>query len=287
MKKIKKEFMVDYLENLCALHIVQQKLESKYDQMIDEKQYSKKKLSSIKAPEPPEKKSAIGLIFLALFGIFVIIISGVDAMPTLLSWFFAPCGWFITIVYGIWAVGRMIKNAMLQSEYDSAYEKYSAQWDEESDNYDSVTEYANNNIAILDKRINEVKAALAEMYSANIISRPYRNIYAAMYFYDWFATGSSDDLDMAINTYVLEEIKERLDIIIEQQSQMLINDKIIIANQYRTEQKLEAYHNKMINKMDKMQMSMDEQNECMRIIESNTRAMAYFSAADYLKNIFK
>lgn len=104
-----------------------------------------------------------------------------------------------------------------------------------------------------------------------------------VYLYDWFGTSGADDLDHALSMFVLEEIKARLDRIIEQQSEMILNQQLMIANQQKT-QELQIAHAKMMrNKVQQLQATEEERLRYDRMIEANTRGMAYFAVADYLR----
>lgn len=64
---------------------------------------------------------------------------------------------------------------------------------------------------------------IQELYSVNIIPSRYRGIYGVLYLYDWFGTSQADDMDKALNVYVLEQIRDRLDKIIANQAEMILN----------------------------------------------------------------
>ena len=142
---------------------------------------------------------------------------------------------------------------------------------------DNARKEIDGKIQKVDNECREIEVLINRMYQTNIIPMRYRDFYAAIYLYDWFAFGSSDDMDMALNTYVLENIKDKLDIVIRNQSQSIINQQQIIANQYRSMEQQRAYQNAMRVKMDQLQLTQEEELKYTKMIESNTAAMAYFS----------
>lgn len=138
-------------------------------------------------------------------------------------------------------------------------------------------------IGKLNNEIKHTQRLLDDAYRVNIIPTHYRNKYAALFLYDWFNTGGSDDLDMALNMFVLEEIKEKLDMIIRNQSTIILNQRIMQAQQQKTIEQQNEHNRLMRNKLDQLCISSQEHNRYLSMIESNTAATAYFAAADYLK----
>ena len=133
--------------------------------------------------------------------------------------------------------------------------------------------------------LDKISAVIDCAYNVNIIPRHYRDIYTAVYLYDWFSTGMSTDLDHALSMFVLEEIKAKLDIIISKLDDVLINQSHIISNQERAIAQQEADNKRLMNKLNDMQATEEERNCYLNMIESNTRATAYFAAADYIRKL--
>lgn len=130
-----------------------------------------------------------------------------------------------------------------------------------------------------------VSTLLQKSYGANVIPGQYRNVYAAMYLYDYFRNSRADDLDLVLNTFVLEQIKERLDIIIASQSEMILNQRILMANQEKSIEQQRFHHDQLMDKLDQIHAQGEERNLYEQMIESHTAASAYFAAAEYIRNI--
>lgn len=129
----------------------------------------------------------------------------------------------------------------------------------------------------------KVDELLKKAYQANIIPGRYREMYAAVYLYDWFSNGLSDDLDMALNTFVLEVIKDKLDIIIKNQAEELINQRIMIANQQKSMEQQERHHRELMGKLDEIQTTEEERNSYLQMINANTATSAFYAQATYLR----
>lgn len=284
MARYKREFLVPYLADLSALHMTKQKLKSNYEQALDNKIALERELAALKAPDLPIlEDTGLQIAGLAV-GIFCIFVSWFDIV--IISFLAGVVGWMCTISAVIWIRSVKRSNAEKEWAYQHAYERYTKQRDSKKESLDGSIMVSYALKEIYETNAKEIDAVLNKMNAANVIPRRYRDdIYAVFYLYDWFSTGGSDDLDMALNTYVLEEIKDRLDVVIHQQSLSLINQRVMIANQYRSMELQEKYHREMVAKVDQLQLTAEEHSQYLQMIEGNTAAIAYFAAVDYIKKL--
>ena len=107
----------------------------------------------------------------------------------------------------------------------------------------------------------------------------------AVYLYRYFSSSREDDVDSVLKTFILEEIKAKLDQIISMQSEIILNQERMMANQ-RTSLEAQRQHQQyMESKARQIASSIDEQNTYMEMTAANTAATAYFAAANYFSNI--
>ena len=286
MTKINREFLIPYLKNLCTLHMIESALESKKYALEQESSGCMNKITAVRRQKPVlEGEYSVGAqIFGVVVGLLILIVS-VNVDHDFFGSFLCVVGLLFLFINGGILVYRKCSNAEINREYNDEYEYYKELVESTEEECRDKNLVITAQIDMIDAQIQEVKSVYENMYSANIIQKGYRDKYAVTYLYDWFYYSVSDDIDAAINAYVLEQIKERLDIIIEQNERKLINDAIIISNQYKSMEAQKLYHDDMVNKLNQLKMSVDDQNLYLRIIDSNTQAIAYFSAANYLKKL--
>lgn len=130
--------------------------------------------------------------------------------------------------------------------------------------------------------VNEIKSLnnlLTETYSINIIPRQFRNLAGVYYLYDYMST-SQESLQSALLNYNVNKINIRMDKMIEQQSDMIIQ-------QYVTNSRLEAMQNQ--NHRIMRQLSNIEQNseitaKYSAITAANAKAITFFEGYKFLKN---
>ena len=135
------------------------------------------------------------------------------------------------------------------------------------------------------RELSRVEKLLQQAYVVNIIPRYYRGLYPAVYLYDWFRYSQEDDIAMALNMFVLEEIKSKLDRIIDNQSEIILNQYIQEANQRRVMEQDNDHHQQLMRKLDRISNQNDDRNNYLKMIASTSAADAYFSAANYLRNL--
>lgn len=303
MARYNRDFLVPYLHDLCALYLAERKLESNIANTMENiKSCSHEHWP--KPPREPEGMSIPGWVWFALiFGGFWIVaghfmvfeIIGGDSLRTEQIGFAWTMSLFALFFLGATPLYFGIREYRWEVEFDKKhkrdYEILLERYAEDLKQAYLDNEHKANQLPILENQLREQKAELEKLrdvrrfvYGANIIPTHYRNFYATVFLYDWFAYGSSDDLDMALNTFVLEEIKDRLDRIIEQQSEMILNQRKMLAKQQESIDAQDQHNNMMRQKLDQLQATEDERLRYERMAETNTAATAYFTAATYLKS---
>lgn len=292
MARYDREFLVPYLEDICALQLSKRKIKNMIASSEEEiSEINQAALNSVEAPkleayegEASTKGLGTGCLgcilgIAAVVSFFVALFSGEQGMLVL------P---LILAISGIWLTiqfmgakdeaNQQIKARNDERERDHALEQAAALMAVEPKN-NAVYE----RIETLKQEADKVDALLEKAYSANVIPRWYRDLYPAIYLYDWFSNSRADDLDIALNTLVLEQIKDKLDIIIRNQGESIINQRIMIANQKKSMEQAERHHAEQMMKLDSICASNEERNMYLSMIEANTAASAYFLAAHYLR----
>lgn len=297
MAKYNREFLVPYLENICALHIIEKKLQEQCDNLRGNVSSHMNASSNIHAPSRPYPLPILTVGRVISFAIGCILIYWAWIYPIIHHIKMEPFSAFVACNLLAAAIIIPLIVIPIKRMYDTKRENEEAQrsYSEELYEYELARNYAKkryNQGLELNKTLhrymqesNKVSDVLQKMYNANIIPLHYRDLYASVYLYDFFRTSHSDDLDMALSLYVLEQIKSKLDIVIQNQSEMILNQCIMMANQQKTFQQQQAYHDRMMDKLNLIQVQGEERNQYLQMIESNTAASAYFAAAEYIRSI--
>lgn len=137
---------------------------------------------------------------------------------------------------------------------------------------------------LTESRIEEVKQLREKAYSANIIPRQYRNIYAVHYLYEYMDTSQENDLDRVIQTFVLEEIKSRLDSIIEQQTEIILNQRCLIAKQEQSSKIMIENHKQKMQQLAMLNENSVNQTKYLQMINTNLAVSNYFAYHDYIRS---
>lgn len=293
MAKYNREFLVPYLQNVCALHLAYNKINKEiidWNKIIKDLEVGQ---ANPKPKEPvKENPYTSGRIFCIVFGIIGVLSSFSvfdDAPDDEIGFRFFL---FIVVLlssiflFVVFPIG-LIKSTKAENiervrkyQYEVAfYNEVNELNESKKARIPACIEHKN----YWSQELQQVKQLLRHAYSANIIPSRYRDTYVAVYLYDWFSTSQADDLDMALNMFVLEEIKEKLDIIIARQSESILNQRMILANQQRSYEQQQRYSAMMRSKLNRIAASNEERNIYLSMIESNTAATAFFAEADYLR----
>lgn len=305
MAQYSREILVPYLQDICSLHLAERKLTNKIihlEQTVKSLQVGKSN------PLPKEPKETFAYRFVlpwlvvALASVFLLIrfVIWSLSLPSYFQWsdswrlifklnHFGGIGVCIILVAsGVFALVQALaaqdNNVKLENQYRKDLYTYKMTEEKNRLNRQRIPDLQNDISKYTTER-NKVAALLRNAYSANIIPRQYRDIYPAVYLYDWFSTSRATDLDMALNMFVLEQIKDKLDKIIRNQSEIILNQSIMMANQQQALDQQERNSYIMRSKLDRIATSNEERNMYLSMIESNTATTAYFATVDYIKNI--
>ena len=114
-------------------------------------------------------------------------------------------------------------------------------------------------------------------YSANIIPQQYRNIHAVWFIHD-FITTSSETLSSALLHCDLDEIKQKLDTIIEQQKEIIINQSVMMAQN----EELISQNQQTLNKLASIETNTAKAGQYAKIAANNAEACAWIGIAKYI-----
>lgn len=120
------------------------------------------------------------------------------------------------------------------------------------------------------------------VYGVNIIPSNYRNLYAAHYLYQYFSSSDADDIDMILQTFVLEEIKDRLDDILERQTEMILNQRAMIANQEAANAAMAKRHEQQMKQIASLNENAKNQTKYLSMINANLAVSNYFAYKEYI-----
>lgn len=131
----------------------------------------------------------------------------------------------------------------------------------------------------IENEIQEAKGLLQKAYDINIIPKQFRNIYAIWFIHDYIAT-STESLSAALLQCNLDEIKQKLDTIIEQQREMIINQRILMAqNAQMIEQNQQT-----LSRLASIENNTERAAQYAEIASNNAEACAWIGLANYIKD---
>ena len=122
-------------------------------------------------------------------------------------------------------------------------------------------------------------------YDQNILAKPYRNLPALIYIYDYISTSSASLSETLLHEHIdygIKKIVERLDYIIKQ-------NQAIIFNQHRQEarnQTMIDQNQKMLSTLRRTEANTEQTAQYAKLSANYSRTCAYFSMANYLEKNF-
>ncbi len=171
-------------------------------------------------------------------------------------------------------IGSIDKNNETRAVYERAKEA-------ESRRLKTETALKKGAVSMREAVFEEYTAAsnlLEKAYSVNIIPKPFRNIHAVYYLYDYICT-SNQSFTSALLFSDLDDIKRKLDTIIYQQQEIIINQSIEIAQN----QSLIEQNQRSLKKLASIEHNTEKAMQYTEIAAINSEACAWIGVANYIK----
>lgn len=300
MANYNRNILVPYLQDLCSIELICSKLEHR----ISDAEKNVNRLTEIcnrKVTDPVTIKKSLFIgddwkqdIYICIPGAIIIAIA-ILVLATLGKYagLFKVIGW-LGILYG--ALFFVMAKSKAQEDYSNAeyrYKEYVAKHDAERKRNAEFRNALPARRAELDKARQELSALRTNYanattlrnrtYDINIVPRQYRNIYAVYYLYDFFSTSRENDLEKVIQTFVLEEIKQKLDKIIRQNENILLNQRVQLALQEQQNRVISENHRNELKQLAKMERNQELQLDYQKMITANQEVTNFLLAADFYK----
>lgn len=292
MAQYNHEVLVNYLRDVYSMELLVRKIqENIYSTRkdIQHEQAIVAKAESTPIPTENELSPKKDISPYLIAGFITLFISlGFFTLPTIgaLS---GLLGISVSIAIFFWA-GSVSSDNTESQEIERRIIKESFQNDIEE--YENLLALANSYRAILPSQINdynttvshlqEAKEKLQQVYSVNIIPNKYRTIYVAYYLYDYISSCRETDVDRVLQTMLLEQIIAKLDKIIAQQEEIILNQRMQLAKQDYLIAQSKQQHTEQMKILYGLEKNQQIQNDYLAMTEANTRITNYFVTADYI-----
>lgn len=303
MANYDRRFLVPYLQDLCSLELmcakIQRNIMSTENKVNELTNICNKKVYDPTTPRLEQfyddnnsGKSLIGAgCIIELVGNIIVSLLA----NTTLGMIFYPIIFILrwgVIIFGILSIlfglsylhddnsNAKYKYAKSVSEYE-AVRKRNAEFRNSLPARRRELDKANEELGNLRTNYASAKKLRNQAYGINVVPRQYRNIYAVYYLYDFFSTSKETNLENVIQTFVLEEIKQKLDKIIQQNEQIILNQRVQIALQENQNRTIANNHRLEMQKLAKMECNQELQLDYQKMIETNQEVTNFILATDF------
>lgn len=292
MARYDRRLLVPYLADVCSVELLVFRLEKQIQKAKENVWWFEDKLKKDVEPKKiPEysldemkKYRKWGVIFILCASALLWFATSVDSGGTFLEIMIVALvgfsGWNFFLSWNAYDLWHQYESK--RESYQEAYAAYQSREPERQRNQKNLDAWMCEK-ELLEQRLQDVIRLREEAYDANVIPIQYRNIYAAHFLYNFFRSGQSDDLDQVLQIFVLEEIKSRLDRIIEQQTEIILNQRVMMANQEKANKMLAANHEKEMRQLAQLNQNAERRNQYLQMINCNLAISNYFAYHDYIR----
>lgn len=209
-------------------------------------------------------------------------------------WKWTPLGASVPIAIALimlcgWISESNAQRKSAQKKYDTEmywYEKKiqdNEAWRNNLPQYRIALQRERQYLDVLNQHLIEARSLRNDVYGVNIIPSKYRTVHVAYYLHDYFSTCRENDLDKIIQTMLLDEIVQRLDIIIMQNEEIILNQRIQLAMQEQQNRSLAEHQRKELQTLARMERNQELQMDYQHMIAKNQAVTNFLLAADYLR----
>lgn len=130
----------------------------------------------------------------------------------------------------------------------------------------------------IEKEAQTAKELLDKAYSTNIIPQQFRNIYAVWFIHNYLST-SNETLTSALLHCDLDNIKQKLDTIIDQQRDIIMNQAILAAQNNQ----IMEQNQRSLKHLAAIEQNVEISAQYSQIAANNAEACAWIGVANYLQ----
>lgn len=198
-----------------------------------------------------------------------------DLFPSLFSfvgWTFTIIAILVSLLFVIMFLGSKIDDS---NAYRRALQEYNqtnakiARFINSIPSLNNELQKYQNRLFDSEEILKNAESLKNKLYNVNVIPRRYRTIHCAYYLYDFFESGRENDLDSVIQTMLLDKIVQQLSKIIEQNEDIILNQRITIAILEESNQEQRNFHNQQLKKMARIEQNQERQNDYLQMIDLN------------------
>lgn len=275
-----RDVMVQYLYNLRTLEIAKAKLLEKQQKQFDK--YNRLGIAkTISQPQGHPIASIVSgcvLIGASLVGTIGLIFAFFHQNDSLEIWSLVTV--ILTIIpfplsFGILFLIRGFSKRKAQQEAERLKQADNARVQKEIFERQKLRRDIEN----LQKEINKADALLQKAYSVNIVPAPYRNIQAVFYLYEYLST-SYETIQNALLHCNFNEMKMKMDVVIQQQSDMLLEQAVQSA---RLED-MRTQNSRLLQHAAATERNTALAAKYSRIAANNAEVNAWIGLANYFKD---
>ena len=286
MANYDRRILVPYLQDVCCAEMLCRKLEQdiRYAKAEADKYAGWANASYPYPPEPlrNEHWKHDDIVGVCGFSAFALGALCIPVIGVIFSLIFMGC-----IVMGLFNVWKDAREA--DKKYDIAMSNYAQRCANIHRQRESIPEWRatarkwEEKVEIQKKRLMDAQKMRGDLYSVNIIPSRYRTIHAAYYLYDFFSSGRETDLERTIQTMLLDEIVQRMDRLIAQNQEIILNQRMLFAQQEQRNRDDNDRHLDKMRHIAQIEENQQRQTDYQNMIARNQQVTNFFLAADYLR----
>lgn len=295
MASYDRRFLVPYLQDVCSAEMLCSRLEKEIAQCNNNVQwYANAANQRIVDPPYPSFSNYTDKDSSGSGGIIIgSVIAVIGLLALMIGWVIIGIG---VMIYG--GIGILVglsevsdENERRNKKYNEALEIYNKRIEQNKQLRAQIPQYQESlrawgqHLDGLKSGLSKAQALRNSVYSVNIIPSKYRNVHVAYYLFDYFSTCRENDLDKIIQTLLLDQIVQKLDRIIDQNDEIILNQRYQIALEEQQNRMIAENHRRELKKIAQLESNQQLQLDYQNMIARNQEVTNFFLADEYIQKL--
>ena len=274
MARYDRRLLIPYLRDLYCTELLLLKKKEEQQKTLEKRRKLRDQLQAEEIVDEPAEQSSAGLWILCLLS--VLMCTAVILSAIFLDSHVALFGILLlgSVLIGAVCIVFLIRKRKLRKE-QLMERRQRSKWEEEQERLCRRIEYCEQYLEELGEMCNILHGIRHSLYSVNIIPVHYRTLYVVQYLFEYFKTSKADDVDLVLQTFAIEEIREPHQGVSRKLADLTLRQRMVLSNQMVGDEEQRRYAEVQLQAVAEMAENVDLQLQYQRIILENWNLSNY------------
>lgn len=281
MARFDRKILLPYLRDLYSVELLVLKRQKQYQDLCSLMHKYEQQLENDREPEAEVKASAMGLVILSMVAVVLCVAAVTSAAMIRSNRILLPVSVFL-LVLDAFCIVLLLRNIRRYQKASARYATYQKAMDQYQSGerkrvqIRSQISECKRQIVEFAEQSNELGSIRHSLYSANVIPASFRTVHAVRYLFHYFQSSKADDVDMVLQIFAIQELKQEHKVISRHESDMILHQRMIMANQIMTDSVQRQNVEQQMLEIANSDQNQEFRNQYLKMISINQDVSNFF-----------